>query len=92
MKIEFVWPPDIVAQLRDIKETIMATQAENQARIDALAAGIRKVAAEIRHLKTAYEQGQELDFGAAEAALTDADALNDDLVDEAEGEAPAATE
>lgn len=109
MKIEFVWPRDVAAQLRELKEILMATQAENQARIEALAGninalgtGLRKVAAEIRHLKTAYEQGQELDWTPAdaalsdtEAALADADALNDDLVDPetpAEGEEPAATE
>lgn len=59
---------------------IVATAQENQAKIDALAAVANKVKEEVQNLKLAYDAGQDLDFTEIEAALGQADAINEDAV------------
>lgn len=60
-------------------DAIMATQAENQAKIDALATTLEKVVAEVKALKEAYDAGQVLDFTNAERLVTEADEVNADV-------------
>ena len=61
-------------------DAIMATQAENQAKIDALATVAEKIKAEVLDLKARYDAGQALDFSRVEGLLTDVDAVNEDAV------------
>lgn len=61
-------------------DIIMATQAENQAKIDALVGGLEKVKEEVLDLKRRYDEGQTLDFSRAEALLGEVDQVNEDLV------------
>lgn len=69
-----------------IGEAIMATQAENQAQADDLAALIGKVKtellAEFGRLETQVAEGQTIDFSAARGLLGDLDARNEDVVAE----------
>ncbi|MBY4212925.1 hypothetical protein HQO42_15150 [Rhodococcus fascians] len=66
-----------------IGEAIMATQAENQAQADDLAALIGKVKtellAEFGRLETQVAEGQTIDFSAARGLLGDLDARNEDV-------------
>lgn len=59
-------------------DIIMATQAENQAKLDALATGLEKVKTEVLDLKARYDAGQNLDFSRVEGLLADVDAVNED--------------
>lgn len=61
-------------------DAIMATQAENQAKIDAIATVAEKIKAEVLDLKARYDAGQNLDFSRAEGLLSDVDAVNEDAV------------
>ncbi len=76
-----------------IGEAIMATQAENQAQADDLAALIGKVKtellAEFGRLETQVAEGQTIDFSAARGLLGDLDARNEDVAvgGDAEGDA-----
>lgn len=61
-------------------DLIMATQAENQAKIDALATVAEKIKAEVLDLKARYDAGQSLDFSRVEGLLSDVDDVNEDAV------------
>ena len=59
-------------------DAIMATQAENQAKLDALATGLEKVKTEVLDLKARYDAGQNLDFSRVETLLGEVDQVNED--------------
>jgi len=61
-------------------DLIMATQAENQQKIDAIVSGLEKVREEVLDLKRRYDEGQTLDFTRAEELLGEVDQVNEDLV------------
>ncbi len=61
-------------------DIIMATQADNQAKIDALADTAEKIKAEVLDLKARYDAGQDLDFSRVQGLLSDVDAVNEDAV------------
>ncbi len=67
------------SDIRELKEYAMATQAENQAKVDALSVTVGKVLTEVLDLKARYDAGQTLDFSAVEGLLGQADAVNEDL-------------
>ncbi len=87
-----VWVDEIVCYLRTLNrklERIMATQAENQATIDAYAAQAVKakgeIVAQIEALEKAQSNGQTLDFSGLRTAVGDLDDLNPDAADAGDG-------
>lgn len=78
-----------------IGEAIMATQAENQARLDAVAdrqdKAYTEIVAGIEELKAAAAAGQDLDFTRVEGGAGLLDDLHEDVVAEVPVEVPAET-
>lgn len=68
----------IIQQIEVLGELIVATAAENQAKIDAIAVVAEKVKTEVVALRQAYDAGQELDFSRVEAVLGELDSVNPD--------------
>lgn len=81
----------VLRRLSAIERTIMATQAETAARIDALTAKVGKIAAEVQTLKDALANSAAATDPAVTAALDRLDAALtgvDDMNPDADGEAP----
>lgn len=68
----------ILLALYRLRSLIVATQAENQAKLDALAALGQKIKAEVQALKDAANAGQTLDFSGVDQVLGEVDAINED--------------